>query len=63
MRTIYLLKLPGLERKVRVALDWTLDLFFPRDIVLLKLLMRPSAADLTANVNIEAETASPIPTF
>jgi hypothetical protein len=32
-RTIYLLKLPGVERKVRVALDWTLDLFFPRDIV------------------------------
>jgi NADH:quinone reductase (non-electrogenic) len=36
-RTIYLLKLPGLERKVRVAGDWTLDLFFPRDVVLLKL--------------------------
>jgi hypothetical protein len=62
-RTIYLLKLPGLERKVRVALDWTLDLFFPRDIVLLKLLMRPSAAGLTPKVNIEAETASSIPTF
>jgi NADH dehydrogenase len=31
-RTIYLSKLPGLGRKVRVALDWTLDLFFPRDI-------------------------------
>jgi NADH dehydrogenase len=35
-RTVYLLKLPGLERKVRVALDWTLDLFFRRDVVLLK---------------------------
>ena len=35
-RTIYLLKLPSLERKVRVALDWTLDLFFPRDIVYLR---------------------------
>jgi NADH dehydrogenase len=33
-RSIYLLKLPGLERKVRVMLDWTLDLFFPRDITL-----------------------------
>jgi NADH dehydrogenase len=31
-RTIYLLKLPGFVRKLRVALDWTLDLFFPRDI-------------------------------
>lgn len=35
-RTVYLTKLPGLERKVRVALDWTLDLFFPRDIVYLR---------------------------
>ncbi len=35
-RTVYLMKLPGTERKVRVALDWTLDLFFPRDIVYLR---------------------------
>ena len=33
-RTVYLSKLPGLEKKLRVALDWTLDLFFPRDIAL-----------------------------
>ena len=33
-RTIYLGKLPGLERKTRVALDWLIDLFFPRDIAL-----------------------------
>ncbi len=39
-RTIYLFKLPGLERKVRVAMDWTLDLFFHRDIVLLKVFMK-----------------------
>jgi NADH:ubiquinone reductase (H+-translocating) len=32
-RTIYLLKLPRFDRKVRVALDWTLDLFFRKDIV------------------------------
>jgi NADH dehydrogenase len=31
-RTVYLMKLPGWARRVRVALDWTLDLFFPRDI-------------------------------
>jgi hypothetical protein len=30
------LKLPGFERKLRVALDWTLDLFFARDIVYLR---------------------------
>ncbi len=39
-RTIYLCKLPGLERKVRVALDWTLDLVFPRDITLLRVLLK-----------------------
>ena len=32
-RTIYLAKLPGLERKVRVTIDWLVELFFPRDIV------------------------------
>jgi NADH dehydrogenase len=35
-RTIYLIKLPGWDRKIRVAIDWTLDLFFPRDIVQLR---------------------------
>lgn len=34
-RTIYLMKLPSLERKIRVMVDWTLELFFPRDINLL----------------------------
>ena len=32
-RTIYLSKLPRLEKKVRVALDWTLDLLFTKDFV------------------------------
>jgi NADH dehydrogenase len=32
-RSIYWLKLPGLERKVRVALDWSLDLLFAKDLV------------------------------
>jgi len=30
-RTVYLLKLPRFEKKVRVALGWTLDLFFAKD--------------------------------
>jgi hypothetical protein len=29
-RTVYLSKLPALDKKVRVAFDWTLDLLFPR---------------------------------
>ncbi len=32
-RSIYLAKLPRFEKKVRVALDWTLDLLFTKDIV------------------------------
>jgi NADH dehydrogenase len=31
-RTIYLAKLPGTMRKLRVMIDWTFDLIFPRDI-------------------------------
>jgi NADH dehydrogenase len=32
-RSIYLSKLPRLEKKVRVALDWTLDILFSKDVV------------------------------
>ncbi len=35
-RTVYLMKLPGLDRKIRVATDWTLDLILRPDIVQLK---------------------------
>jgi hypothetical protein len=31
-RTIYLSKLPGLDKKVRVAFEWTLDLVFHKDV-------------------------------
>ena len=32
-RTIYLSKLPRFEKKLRVAIDWTLDLMFTKDFV------------------------------
>ena len=32
-RTIYLGKLPRIEKKIRVAIDWTLDLLFTKDFV------------------------------
>lgn len=58
-RTVYLFKLPGFERKVRVALDWTLDLFFPRDIVYLRPLHTAGGA---APVNVpDAHPAEPQP--
>jgi NADH:ubiquinone reductase (H+-translocating) len=31
-RTVYLMKLPGLAKKLRVMVGWTLDLFFGREI-------------------------------
>ena len=36
-RTVYLMKMPGWSRRLRVALDWTVDIFFPRDSVQLGL--------------------------
>src|SRR5262249_53753223 len=35
-RTIYLSKLPRAEKKIRVLLDWTLDLIFSKDLVQLR---------------------------
>ena len=40
-RTVYLSKLPRLEKKLRVAMDWSLDLVFSKDIV--QFLMQRSA--------------------
>jgi NADH:ubiquinone reductase (H+-translocating) len=41
-RTIYLSKLPRIEKKVRVALDWTLDLLFSKDLVHFMILRSPA---------------------
>jgi NADH dehydrogenase len=41
-RGIYLGKLPGLQKKVRVAIDWMLDLIFSKDIVELPTLRSPT---------------------
>ena len=32
-RTVYLMKMPGVGRKLRLVLDWTIELFFKSDIV------------------------------
>jgi len=47
-RTIYLLKLPRLEKKLRVALDWTLDVFFSKDFVQYLHQRSPVVADMPA---------------
>jgi NADH dehydrogenase len=41
-RTIYLLKLPRFEKKVLVALDWTLDVLFSKDLVHFRTTRTPS---------------------
>src|SRR5918995_867120 len=35
-RTYYLANLPTIEKKIRVMIDWTIDLFFKRDVTKLK---------------------------
>jgi NADH dehydrogenase len=42
-RTIYLCKLPRMEKKVRVAFDWTLDLCFAKDFACVTTPSRRSA--------------------
>lgn len=39
-RSIYLSKIPRLDKRIRILLDWTIDLFFDRDISRLKVLRR-----------------------
>jgi NADH dehydrogenase len=43
-RTVYLSKLPRFEKKCRVALDWTLDLMFTKDLVQFTTVRAPSVA-------------------
>ena len=39
-RNVYLSKIPTFDKKIRVLLDWIIDLFFDRDISRLKLMKR-----------------------
>ena len=48
-RTIYLAKLPGTMRKLRVMVDWTFDLVFPRDISQLL----PPPDDVVRSIHLE----------
>ena len=54
-RTIYLSKLPRLERKVRVAIDWTLDFFFTMDLVQLS---TPASGEVTAGRSADVPKAA-----
>jgi NADH:ubiquinone reductase (H+-translocating) len=43
-RTIYLSKLPRFEKKLRVALDWTLDVLFKKDLVQFQTFRAPTVS-------------------
>lgn len=43
-RTIYWMKLPRFEKKLRVAIDWTLDLLFSKDLVEFMTLRAPTVS-------------------
>jgi NADH:ubiquinone reductase (H+-translocating) len=61
-RTVYLLKMPGLRRKIRVALDWTTGLLFARDYVQLGVHRPPRQAERKPEEKPAAETpATPPP--
>jgi NADH dehydrogenase len=61
-RTVYLMKMPGLARRLRVALDWTMDLLFPKDIVQLGLSEAPPAApdDAVQRAGLEETGQGPL---
>lgn len=48
-RSYYLWRLPRLEKRLRVATDWTVDLFFGRDISQIKTYIAGSAGQSAAN--------------
>ena len=51
-RSYYLSRLPGLDRKFRVAFDWTLELLFPRDIAELRVYTRRATSSAAADAGI-----------
>jgi NADH dehydrogenase len=55
-RSIYLSKLPRLEKKVRVALNWTLDLFFSKDLVRFSTARAPAVAQQHGAASVPGTT-------
>jgi NADH dehydrogenase len=61
-RTYYLSRLPGLDRKVRVAFDWLLGLIFPRDIAELRVYSQRSALMAARDAGLEPPGEEPAKT-
>jgi NADH dehydrogenase len=58
-RSIYLSKLPRFEKKVRVALDWTLDILFTKDLVQFMTLRSPTVSHREEEAPARATAAAP----
>lgn len=58
-RGIYLSKLPGLEKKVRVFLDWTVEFFFPRDLVLAQRVTAPARPERPSRTHSSTQRVAP----
>jgi NADH dehydrogenase len=56
-RGIYLSKLPGFQKKVRVGIDWALNLVFSKDIVQLPTVREPVIPD-TAEHELDKRKAA-----
>ncbi len=56
-RTYYLSRLPGLDRKVRVALDWTLGLLFRRDIAELRVYTQRARERAARDAGLDPESS------
>ena len=62
-RTIYLSKLPRFEKKLRVALDWTLDLLFTKDLVQFQTFRAPTIShkdDVDMQASLAGIDAAPV---
>jgi NADH dehydrogenase len=57
-RTIYLSKLPRLEKKVRVALDWLLDVVFSKDLVQFRTQRAPTMSRMDIDPRSSADGGS-----
>lgn len=58
-RSIYLSKLPRFEKKVRVALDWSLDMLFTKDLVQFMTLRAPTVSHKEEEAPVRAAAAVP----
>ncbi|HEY8298724.1 MAG TPA: NAD(P)/FAD-dependent oxidoreductase [Candidatus Baltobacteraceae bacterium] len=58
-RAYYLSRLPGLDRKLRVAFDWALELLFPRDMSELRVYTRRAQSSAAVDAGLAPRDEAP----